>query len=88
MIFASDGPPAGSPGAVVGRLGGFLGPLEAILRRLGAILGHLEALLRRLEAVLDPQAAQEADYLQKIQKPLCFFVFFCPTSRSTSVLST
>ena len=56
MVFASSGSPGGPLGALLGRLEGLFGRLEAVLRASGADVGNLELLLSRLacrEAVLE-----------------------------------
>ena len=69
MILASWGPLGKGLGALLGRLGGFLGRLEAVLdvlgrsfgdsRVLGPSWGPLGALLARLGALLAPKKSCE-----------------------------
>ena len=48
MVFASSGSPGGPLGALLGRLEGLFGRLEAVLRASGADVGNLELLSSRL----------------------------------------
>eukprot|EP00959_Pyramimonas_sp_CCMP1952_P407939 8549074-Pyramimonas_sp.AAC.1 len=56
FMFLASGGAVGCPiGALWGRLGGRLGPLEAIFGRLGAVLARAWTIVSRTEALLGPK---------------------------------